>query len=130
LTETWTGAYDSEVGSFYVVDGGEWAGVNWRGDDASVGLGNGSMSLSLDRSTGEVRGTGDGPIGNVIFTGALVRDAILLTVSRKDPLDRGLTGTAVATVSGNRIAGTMRLAVADARVIRQGTLTLSRGGPP
>jgi hypothetical protein len=129
-TETWAGAYVSEAGSIYVVDGGEWAGVKWRGDDASVGLGNGTMSLSLNRSTGEVRGTGEGPLGDVVFAGAIVSDAILLTVSRKDPLDRGLTGTAVATMSGDRIAGKMRLAVADARVIRQATLTLSRGGNP
>jgi hypothetical protein len=129
-TETWTGAYVSEAGSIYVVDGGEWAGVKWRGDDAGVGLGNGTMSLSLNRSTGEVRGTGEGPIGDVVFAGAIVSDAILLTVSRKDPLDRGLTGTAVATLSVDRIAGKMRLAVADARVIRQATLTLSRGGNP
>jgi hypothetical protein len=129
-TETWTGAYVSEAGSIYVVDGGEWAGVKWRGDDASVGLGNGTVSLSLNRSTGEVRGTGEGPIGDVVFSGAIVSDAIRLTVSRKDPLDRGFTGTAVATMSGDRIAGTMRLAVADARVIRQATLMLSLGVNP
>jgi hypothetical protein len=129
-TETWTGAYVSQPGTIYVVDGGEWAGVKWRGDDAGIGLGAGKMSLSVSRSSGEVRGTGEGPLGSIVLVGVVVDDAITVSVSRKDPLDRGLTGTGVARVAGDKITGTMRLSVADARVIREATFTLSRGGNP
>jgi hypothetical protein len=123
--ESWTGAYVSRPGSLYVVDGGEWAGVKWRGDDAGVGLGEGSMTLTVNRSTGEVRGAGEGPIGRVLFSGVVADDALTMSVGRQDPMDRGLTGTAVAKVSGDKMTGTMRLSVADARVIREATLVLS-----
>jgi hypothetical protein len=129
-SETWTGTYDSHPGSIYVVDGGEWAGVRWRGDDASVGLGEGKLSLAMNRTSEEVRGTGEGPIGNVVLSGVVTGGAITLSVSRKDPLDRGLTGTAVAQVSGDKISGTMRLSQADARVIREATLHLVREASP
>jgi hypothetical protein len=125
--DTWEGTYVSEAGSLYVVDGGEWAGVRWRGDDASVGLGEGVISLTIQGA--RVTGTGSGPIGDVVWLGAVDDERLTASVQRKDPLDRGFTGTAVGKVSRDHIVGTMRLSLADARVIRDVKYSLSRTKP-
>jgi hypothetical protein len=127
--EKWSGKYVSAAGSVYVFDGGEYAGVNWRGDEAGTGLGEGTVSLSVDRKLGLVRGAAGGPIGDVVLTGAISGDTITASVLRKDPLDRGFTGTAVVKAEGDRLVGTMRLSVANARVVREASVTLTREKP-
>jgi hypothetical protein len=127
--ETWTGKYDSEPGSLYVYDGGEWAGVTWRGDEAGVALGDGTLTLTVNRKTGAVRGTADGAVGSVVLAGSFADDTVTATVARKDPADRGLTGTLVAKVSGGALAGSMRLSAPDARVLREAKFTLSSSKP-
>jgi hypothetical protein len=127
---TWTGKYTSALGSLYVFDGGEWAGVTWRGDEAGVGLGEGTLTLTVDPTTHGVHGTADGAIGDVVVVGSTAEDTLTASVLRKDPLDRGLTGTLVAKTSGDAMTGSMKLSVANARVIREVTFTLTnaRGG--
>jgi hypothetical protein len=127
--ETWKGTYVSEAGSLYVVDGGEWAGVTWRGDDASTGIGEGVLALTLEREAHRVTGTGGGSLGDVILVGGVDGETLTASVLRKDPLDRGLTGTAVGKVHGDQIDGTMRLSLADARIIRDAKFTLARSKP-
>jgi hypothetical protein len=124
--EAWDGTYVSEAGSLYVVDGGEWRAVQWRGDDASTGLGEGVLSLTLQRGPGRVSGTGSGAIGDVVWVGVLDGDRLTANISRRDPLDRGLTGTAVGKVSPEQIVGTMRLSLADAHVIRNASFVLAQ----
>jgi len=120
---TWSGTYASAPGSLYVYDGGEWKGVHFRGDDASIGLGEGPLSFTLDATTHELRGTASGPIGDVILAGVVSPDAlehneITFSILRKDTTDRGFTGTGVGKMSGKSIAGSMRLSRGDAHVIR------------
>jgi hypothetical protein len=124
--DTWEGSYESAAGSLYVVDGGDWAVVRWRGDDASVGLGHGEVSLSRESGTGRIHGTASGPIGDVVVLGSVEGEAFTASILRKDPSDGGLTGTAVGRVSHDQIVGTMRLSFADARVIREARFTLAR----
>ncbi len=124
--ETWSGTYVSTAGSVYVFDAGEYAGVKWRGDEAGAGLGEGPASLTVDRQSGAVHGTAGGPIGDVVLSGSFSGDTLTASVLRKDPLDRGLTGTLIAKKEGDRLVGAMRLSVANARVIREATVTLSR----
>jgi hypothetical protein len=100
--------------------------VTWRGDDAGDGLGEGNLSVTIDRKTGAVHGAADGPIGDTLLVGAMQGETLTASVVRKDPLDRGLTGTAVAKSSGDSVTGTMRLSVANARVVREATFTLAR----
>jgi len=88
------------------------------------------MSLRINRASGDVRGTGDGALGEVVFSGVIAGHDIRMSVSRKDPLDRGLTGTSIAEVLDDEIRGAMSLSVADAHVIRQCTLTLRRADAP
>ena len=49
-TVSWSGRYVATPGPFTVPDGGEWAGVKFRGEDASVGLGDGTISVEVDPS--------------------------------------------------------------------------------
>jgi hypothetical protein len=137
--ETWSGKYVSAAGSVYVFDGGEWASVSWRGDDAGLGLGEGTMSVKLDRKAGVIHGVAGGAIGDAVISGALVPEEvrspgsrgerIMASVARKDPLDRGLSGTLEATAQGDKLIGTMRLSPANARVVRQASFTLTRDPP-
>ena len=122
----WTGTYKSAPGSLYVIDGGEWAGVHVRGDDASTGLGSGPLFLTIDGATGLVRGTASGPLGEAILAGAasMTGGEVTFSVLRKDSTDRGFTGTGVGTRSGARLTGTMRLSLGDAHVLRDATFVL------
>jgi hypothetical protein len=128
---TWSGKYTSEPGSLYVFDGGEWASVTWRGDEAGIGLGDGTLTLTVNRETKEVRGTAEGAIGDVVLVGSIADDTVTGSVLRKDPQDRGLTGTLIAKLSGEALSGSMKLSVANARVIREVkfTVTHAKAGP-
>ncbi len=126
--ETWKGRYTTAPGPLYVYDGGEWAGVRWRGDDSGAGLGEGDISLEVNRQSGAVRGTATGAIGEAVLSGDISGDTLMASVLRKDPLDRGFTGTAVLKAEGDKMEGTMKLTVSDARVIREAHVTLTREG--
>lgn len=117
----------SEGGSLYVVDGGEWAGVKWRGDDASAGLGEGNLTITIRGA--RVTGTGNGAIGDIVWVGSIEGERLTASIQRKDPLDRGFTGTAVGKASQDHIVGTMRLSGADARLIREVNYSLARAKP-
>jgi hypothetical protein len=121
----WTGTYDSKAGSIHVPDGGEWAGFKWRGDDAGDGIGEGSLSLTLDPGSGTVTGAADGVIGPVLLSGTVEEGRVTASVRRKEPSDRGLTGTLVAAQTGDRMEGTMRLSFGDAHLLREVSFRLA-----
>lgn len=125
----WSGKYTSAPGSLYVYDGGEWKGVHFRGDDASIGLGEGTLSLTIDPRATALRGTGSGPLGEVVLTGVIDTKTgeVSFSVLRKDTTDRGFTGTGVGHLAGASLTGTMRLSRGDAHVIREATFTLAPG---
>jgi hypothetical protein len=120
----WAGHYTAGPGTFFVPDGGEWAGVRFRGEDASVGLGDGAMGVLVDPA-GHVQGTLEGPLGALRVTGALDADAFSAALVSSDPA-QGFAGTAVGTVAGGRITGTMRLALPTGNVLREASFTLER----
>jgi hypothetical protein len=125
----WTGTYTSTPGSLYVYDGGEWKGVHFRGDDASDGLGAGSLSFTIDPKTSQVHGVGAGPFGDIVIAGAVTGDEVSFSILRKDTTDRGLTGTGVGKLSHDSLTGTMRLSRGDAHVIREAKFDLSNKAP-
>jgi hypothetical protein len=122
----WTGTYTSAPGSMYVYDGGEWKGVHFRGDDASDGLGDGALSVTVDPKTHLVRGTGTGVLGEVVISGAVTDKEMTFSILRKDTTDRGLTGTGVGTVNGSAVSGSMKLSRGDAHIIREVKFTLAK----
>ncbi len=87
----WSGHYAAMPGTFSVPDGGEWAGVRFRGEDASVGLGDGTLSVTVDPA-GRAQGTLDGPLGPLRVTGELGADgfsAALVARTRPRVLGHG-----------------------------------------
>jgi hypothetical protein len=121
---TWTGRYAAAPGPFSVPDGGEWSGVKFRGEDASVGLGEGVLSITLD-STGHVTGALEGPLGPLGITGELADGAFSASLVSSTPAS-GFAGVAVGTAAGDRIAGTMHLSLPTGNVLREASFTLDR----
>jgi hypothetical protein len=124
----WSGKYAATSGSMYVPDGGEWSGVKFRGDDASTGLGEGTLDVTIDPS-GRAHGKLEGPLGPARVDGVLAGDE--LTASLVPAEAQGFAGTLVGHADGAKIAGTMRLSSREtANVLRTASFTLNKGGAP
>src|SRR5487761_2047570 len=87
----WSGRYTASPGPFSVPDGGEWAGVKFRGEDASVGLGDGTLAVSVD-PTGRAQGTLEGPLGPLRIRGEIVENAFSAALVPGEPA-QGFSGT-------------------------------------
>lgn len=120
------GKYTAAAGSLYVPDAADYAGFKFRGEDASIALGEGTLSVTIDPASGVVTGTGDGALGPIVLSGSRSGDVLTFSFWRKDPADQGASGTGQGTVSGNTIEGTLRAAAGTANVIREATFTLSK----
>lgn len=121
---TWTGTYTATAGTLFVPDGGEWSGVKFRGDDASTGLGAGTLTVTID-GTGRVDGTTEGALGAGTVSGLFKEDTLTARIAPKDP-NVGFTGTAVGKREGDAIKGQMRLSQSNASVIREATFSLAK----
>ena len=114
---TYVGKYTVTAGTMYVPAEKDWASVKFKNDESKM-LGDGEMTLSIDPS-GRVSGaTEAGPLGTSVLEGYSDNGLLTATIRRKDPSDEGLTGTLVATVAGDVLAGTMTLAESNAAVVR------------
>ena len=120
------GKYTAAAGSLYVPDAADYAGFKFRGEDASIALGEGTLSLTIDPASGVVTGTGDGALGPIVLSGSRSGDVLTFSFWRKDPADQGASGTGQGTVSGDTIEGTIRAAAGTANVIREAPFTLSK----
>ena len=125
---TWSGTYKSVAGSLYyptdAPNGKEWKDFKWQGDDAGVGLGEGTMTVAVD-GAGHVTGTAEGPLGPVTLNGVLEKEQLTAKIERKEA-DRGLTGTAIGKLVGDKLEGTMRLSLPEANVLRAATFSLTK----
>lgn len=108
----------------YVPDGGEWSGVKFRGEDASVGLGAGTLTVTVD-PTGRAEGTSEGPLGALTVTGLVDGDTFSARLSPADPND-GFTGVALGKRDGASFKGTMHLSRSTGNVIREASFTLAK----
>jgi hypothetical protein len=108
-----------------VPDGGEWSGVKFRGEDASVGLGDGALGATIDPE-GHVIGTLDGPLGPGRLTGEVGKTKAFSAWIVPTTPGQGFTGTAVGSEEGDRISGTMKLSLSTGNVIREAAFTLDR----
>jgi hypothetical protein len=120
LAGAWAGTYTAAAGSLTIPD---WTGVKFRGEDASVGLGDGAMSVTLD-DHGRASGTLDGALGPATVDGALMGSAFSATLVPGDPRT-GFSGTAVGAREGDAITGTMRLSLATGNVVREASFKLA-----
>lgn len=122
----WAGAYKSAAGAVSLPAGKDFKDVTWKGDDAGVGIGEGTISITVDGATGRVTGTAEGALGAVVLDGMLVDGAFTASIARKDPSDRGLIGTAIGKATGDKIDGTMSLSSPDAVIVRKATFSLAK----
>lgn len=123
---TWHGTYKSSAAPLQVPP--DFA-KTWAHADHGAGTGEGPMTLALDGASGRASGTLEGPLGPALVAGDVTGGTLTAAVSRKDPSDRGFTGTLRATVSGAQIDGTMTLASADGSQQRTATVTLTSAAP-
>lgn len=122
----WRGSYTSAAGTLYIP--ADWKGVRWTVTDTPAGIGEGAIELSMDPSSGRVRGTLTGVLGPAMLRGQAAGGRLAATIVREDPADRGFAGTLVGTVAGQRAEGTLNVSLAEAGAIRTGTFTLAPGG--
>jgi len=101
---------------------------HYASNDVTTGVGDGTMQLTLEPTTHRVTGTLDGAIGAAVVEGLLGDGQLSGAVRRKDPTDKGLAGTLLATVAADKISGTLTLASGDGATLRTGTFTLTPAG--
>jgi hypothetical protein len=118
----WSGSYTATVGTLYIPP--DWKNVRWTGVD-SGGMGEGALAISIEPSSGRVVGTVDGPLGPALIDGFVSEGKLTATLVRKDPSDRGFTGTLIGAIEHDRATGTMSVSTAQANAIRTATFTLA-----
>jgi hypothetical protein len=117
-----TVTYTVKPAAIYVPAHKDWASVKQKTDTEKL-LGDGTLSLSVD-AAGRVAGESTGgPLGTAILDGILDGAILSATVRRKDPKDEGLTGTLVATITADKLEGSMKLSEFNAAVVREATVT-------
>jgi len=123
----WSGAYTSVPGTLYVP--ADWKNVHWKPAESTAGLGDGSLTFSVD-ARDRVRGELSGPLGPALIDGYAAGGKLTGSVFRADPTDRGFTGTLVGTMATGHAEGTISMSPADASAIRTVTFSAStsRGG--
>lgn len=117
------GTYTADRASYYLPDAEAYKGVKFRGDDAGDALGDGTLSITIDKD-GIVSGEGAGPLGAITIAGIERDGDVTFTVARKDANDMGPTGTGLGTLSEKSLDGTMRLSAYRAQVIREASFKL------
>lgn len=123
---SFAGTYSLAPAAMYIPDHKDWERVKQAKDDPSKLVGDGALAIAVDGS-GRVSGTIDtGPAGPAVIDGSLVDGEIRGLVRRKDPSDNGLTGTIVATRSGDELTGKLSLAEANAAIVREGKITMKK----
>ncbi len=120
----YAGKYAVTPATMYVPSAKDWSMVKFKNDEQKM-LGDGELTIRVDQDGRVAGGTEAGPLGASVLDGSLRDGMISATVRRKDPSDNGLTGTLVGKLAGNAITGTMKLAEANAAVVRQASFSAS-----
>jgi hypothetical protein len=121
----WRGTYESVPGTIHIPP--QLKGVHWVVPETDAGLGAGAILLSVDHATGRIRGTVDGPLGPATLDGFADGATMTAKVSRKDPTDRGFTGTLEAQQddAGGGVSGTLNVALAEVSAVRTAAFRLT-----
>ena len=124
---SWRGTYVSSAGEVYVP---EELKVHWKAADTSSGLGEGSLSFTVDPARGVVEGTLGGPLGPAKLNGYVADGGLSASVVRRDPGDHGYTGVLLGTAASDRITGTFHVSPATGGAVRAGTFTMTPASAP
>jgi hypothetical protein len=112
------GSYTSTAGPLYVPPG--W-NVRWSDGDGSAGIGEGTLTMTIDLASRRVGGTVDGPLGPAILDGLVVDENVAATIVRKNPGDYGFEGTLTGALHDGHVGGTMNVSSGEASTIRTAT---------
>jgi hypothetical protein len=121
----WSGTYKSAAGTLYIPP--EWKGVRWSGAETQAGIGEGTIALEIDPSTGRVVGTLEGPLGPAVIDGVATGEKLTATIARKNPSDRGFAGSLMGDIGKDAVTGSMNLSSAEASTVRTATFSLAPG---
>ncbi len=116
----WKGSYKSAPGTIVLPKD-----VKWKVPETTAGVGEGTISLTVDRATGRVRGKVDGVLGPATVDGVAADGKLTATVAREDPADHGFTGTLSGDVGNASTQGTMNVALGDVSAVRSATFDLA-----
>jgi hypothetical protein len=124
LAGTWSGSYRATPHRIE-MDKKE-ALPAWAKDDQKAAVGEGKLELVIDPS-GQVSGTSNGPIGELVATGRVEEGGVRATLVPRDPAAEGaFQGWLAAELAGNRIGGRIEVSSADGAVVRQASVDLGR----
>jgi hypothetical protein len=126
VVSTWHGSYKSTAATLYVPP--NWKGTHWSATETAAGIGDGTIALTVEPSTGRVTGTLEGALGPASIEGSLANGSLSARLRRKDPSDRGFEGSLIGSLGADHGEGTMNLALAEANAARTATFTLTPGG--
>jgi hypothetical protein len=122
---TFSGKYTVTAGSMYVPKEKEYASVKFKNDETAM-LGEGELTVTIAPG-GRVAGTTEsGPLGAAVLDGYSDKGTVSAVIRRKNVADQGLTGTLLATVTGDALDGTMNLAESNAAVVRVARLVATK----
>ncbi len=121
----WSGKYTAIESTLYVTPATRDAGLKFRGEDASAGLGEGDLNVAVDPTTHAVTGDLTGPFGDATIDGQRDKDVVTFTVRPNKPSDDSFYGTGEAKVDGGKLIGTLHVSRARANIIREGSFSLS-----
>jgi hypothetical protein len=125
-TRAWKGAYKSAAASLTVPP--DTSKVHWSDTQSAAGIGDGTLTVTIDGASGRVTGEIAGPLGPASVEGLAVDGKVTASVRRKDPTDRGFTGTLVGSIAGERLDGTMSVSLGQASALRGATFSLAAEG--
>ena len=124
---SFTGTYEAAPATMFIPREGdvpnaiEWAGTKFRGDDAGVGRGAGTLKLAVDDS-GRVQGEGSGSLGAFTVSGMKNGDRVAATF--RGAGSDALFGTFDLKVHGGEAKGEGRASDGNAYVVRSITIVM------
>ena len=122
MSGAWQGSYTSTAGPLYVPPG--W-NVRWSGGDGSTGIGEGTLTMTIDSASRRIGGLVEGPLGPATLDGLATNETVAATIFRKIPGDYGFTGTLAGAIHDGRVEGTLRVSSGEASMIRTATFALA-----
>lgn len=124
---TWKGAFKSKPGEVTLEKEASKAIKVWTKDPGTEMIGDGAVSLQVPASKGVVSGEVTGVWGTLVVSGHLEEGAIHARLDPKDPNDqKAMTGVLNATLKGNSLEGTMRVASRNANMVREAEIKLAK----
>jgi hypothetical protein len=122
-TRTWKGEYKSAAAALAIPT--DKSKVHWSDAPSTTGIGDGTLTVTIDGASGRATGEVNGPLGPATVEGLAADGKLTATVRRKDPTDRGFTGALVGSITGEKVDGTMSVSLGQASSLRNASFSLA-----